>query len=32
MKEIQELIKELQTVAERCDIDDNYDINDAAFF
>lgn len=30
MKEIQELIKELQTVAERCDIDDNYDLNDAA--
>lgn len=30
MKEIQELIKELQTVAERCDLDDNYDTNDAA--
>ena len=27
---MQELIKELQTVANRCDLDDNYDINDAA--
>ena len=30
MKEIQELIKELRNVAARCDLDNDYDMNDCA--
>lgn len=30
MKEIQELVKELRNVATRCNLDDDYDLNDCA--